>query len=160
MIARTLSFALALSGGLTAAQLPEFSQQYVQRMGGAVDALSTVIADFDASAVAAGLSRDAALNALQGSEFLDRRRADMTNTFKRHARLSTELAWLSSARPAQRAFRILRLPDRDLVGATYRAYRPAFPVTIDGALFGAGGFLTTGLLARGAGRLLRRRRLA
>ncbi|MEM9851772.1 MAG: DUF2937 family protein, partial [Pseudomonadota bacterium] len=37
-------------------QFPEFSQQYVQRLGGAVDELRRVAADFDASARAAGLT--------------------------------------------------------------------------------------------------------
>ena len=49
---------LAIAGGLAGAaglsQYPEFSQQYTQRLGGQVDALSEVVADFEASAMRCG----------------------------------------------------------------------------------------------------------
>ena len=52
---------LAIAGGLAGAaglsQYPEFSQQYTQRLGGQVDALSEVVADFEASAMRSGLTR-------------------------------------------------------------------------------------------------------
>ncbi|MEL7345872.1 MAG: DUF2937 family protein, partial [Pseudomonadota bacterium] len=79
---------LALAGGLAGAagmsQFPEYSQQYTQRLAGAVDELSTVVADFDASALASGLTRQEALAQLSGTEFLDRRQADMTRTLTRY----------------------------------------------------------------------------
>ena len=52
-----------------ASQFPEYSQQYVQRLGGAVDELRLVVADFDKSAAGVGLSRDAALASMTGNDF-------------------------------------------------------------------------------------------
>jgi len=146
MILRTLT----LAGGLTAAaatsQFPEFSQQYLQRLGGAVDALSEVAADFDASAAGSGLSRAAALDQLRGSEFLDRRRVDMTNTFRRLETLRTDLVTLQGQGPFMRAYHAARLTDQPLARATLAAYKPALPLTFAGALFAAAGFLAGVLL--------------
>ena len=52
MILRALTLAGGLTGAAVSSQFPEFSQQYTQRLGGAVDALAVVVADFDAMALA------------------------------------------------------------------------------------------------------------
>lgn len=135
MITRALILAGGLAGGAAVAQFPEFSQQYVQRLGGAVDALEEVVADFDASAEAVGLSRGEALAQMTGSEFVERRRADMTRTIGRFERLSADLAALEAASPFARAGQALRFSDRDLVHDTWAAFRPAMPVTTDGLAF-------------------------
>ena len=160
MIARMLTLATSVAGGLFAAQLPEFSQQYVQRLGGAVDALTEVVADFDASARAEGLTREAALTELEGTDFLERRQQDMRRTFARHARLSGQLDRLESAPAATRVTAIIRAPDRDVAQATYAAFRPAVPTTSEGLLFGGGGFLASLTALAGIGALFRRRRTA
>ena len=49
----------AAGGALTASQLPEFTQQYRQRLGGAVDELLRVVADFDADAARNPLTGEA-----------------------------------------------------------------------------------------------------
>ena len=49
MILRYFALAVALAAGLVTSQLPEFSQQYRQRLGGAIDELSRILADFDAA---------------------------------------------------------------------------------------------------------------
>ena len=56
MFLRTMVLTSGLCGALAAAQFPAYSQQYLQRLGGAVDALQQVVADFDASASALGMS--------------------------------------------------------------------------------------------------------
>ena len=93
--------ALALTGGLLGAavvsQFPEFTQQYTQRLGGQVEALETVLADFDASAQKAEMTREEALASMGGSVFLENRRRDMRDTIERHARLSDDLAALQDA---------------------------------------------------------------
>ncbi|MBV9433737.1 MAG: DUF2937 family protein, partial [Hyphomicrobiales bacterium] len=40
MFRRTLSLAIALLAALAFSQLPEFTQQYAQRLGGAIDELT------------------------------------------------------------------------------------------------------------------------
>ena len=52
-----LALVAGLAGAGAMAQFPEASQQYVQRLAGAVDELSIVVADFDRSAQSARLFR-------------------------------------------------------------------------------------------------------
>ncbi|WP_254684706.1 DUF2937 family protein [Sulfitobacter sp. JL08] len=87
MITRTLVLAGGVASAATLSQFPEYAQQYTQRLGGAVDALGQVVADFDASAAAEGLTREQALAQMTGTAFVERRRDDMQRSFARHARL-------------------------------------------------------------------------
>ena len=73
MIVRAITLAGGLAVGAGTSQFPEFSQQYAQRLGCAVDALSEVVADFDTSAAAEGLSRSEALVQMTGADFIERR---------------------------------------------------------------------------------------
>ena len=52
---RPISFALSLLGAALATQAPEFAQQYRQRLGGAIDELRGMVAQFDAEASFCGL---------------------------------------------------------------------------------------------------------
>ena len=63
MIGKVLALAGGVAGAAGLSQYPEFSQQYIQRLAGQVDALTVVVADFDRSALANGLSRAAAPSA-------------------------------------------------------------------------------------------------
>jgi len=53
---------MALLAGVLFSQAPEFSQQYRQRIGGAVDELRMVVDAFEAQAAASGLDRQGALS--------------------------------------------------------------------------------------------------
>ncbi|MEL6463934.1 MAG: DUF2937 family protein [Pseudomonadota bacterium] len=145
MLLRVLAICGGLVGGVTASQVPEFTQQYKQRLGGAVDALAEVVADFDASAQAEGLSREAALVQLRGTSFLDRRRQDMTRTFDRYAQLQTDLANLEGAGPFMRAYVMAQSADGDVAAAAFDTFEPAVPLTVAGGVFASAGFLA-GLL--------------
>lgn len=141
MILRALTLAGGLAGATASSQFPEFSQQYIQRLGGAVDALSGVVADFDASAAAVGLSRDDALAQMQGTDFLERRRKDMTATFDRYARLRSDLDLLKSEGPFMRAYHMPKLTDPEIARAAWAEYQPAVPLNFAGAMFAAVGFV-------------------
>ncbi|MCX7559138.1 DUF2937 family protein [Sulfitobacter sp. F26204] len=155
MILRVLTLAGGIAGAAATSQFPEFSQQYTQRLGGAVDALADVVADFDASAAAVGLSREAALTQMVGSDFLERRRVDMTVTFARHARLSADLAALEGQGPFMRAYHLPRLRDRQIAQAAWHAYQPALPLNFAGISFALTGFLVGGGFSAVLFRLLR-----
>lgn len=146
MIVRTLTLVAALTAGAATSQFPEFSQQYAQRLGGAVDALAEVVADFDASAQAEGLTRTQALDQMQGTPFIDRRRADMTRTFARYDKLRADLAALEAAGPFMRAYHASRMTDRDVARAAWAAFQPAVPLTFAGGIFAAAGFVAMLLL--------------
>lgn len=143
---------LCLLGGVCGAaglsQYPEFSQQYVQRLGGQVDALSLVVKDFDASALAAGMGREEALEQLTGTAFLDSRQQDMRRTLGRHARLAENLAVLRNAGPLARITQPQRMADPETLQATWADFTPAVPLSIAGGASAGAGFIAGwGILA-------------
>lgn len=142
---RLLGLLAGLIGGASCAQFPEFSQQYLQRLSGAVDELGKIVEDFDTSARAAGMSREKALAELDGSEFLARRNEDMSRTIERHTRLAAERGRLAQSTAIQRLLAAPRVVDPEIAERTWADYKPAVPVTGEGLLFGAAGFLA-GLL--------------
>lgn len=141
MILRVVTLAGGLAGAAATSQFPEFSQQYMQRLGGAVDALGQVVADFDASARAVGLDRQAALAQMTGTEFLDRRRSDMTGTIARYERLHADLDILQGQGPFMRAYHLPRLTDTQIAQAAWKVYQPAMPLNLAGGIFAGFGFI-------------------
>ena len=141
MIVRAITLAGGLAVGAGTSQFPEFSQQYAQRLGGAVDALSEVVTDFDTSAAAEGLSRSEALGQMTGADFIERRRTDMERTFDRHAILTDDLKLLAEAGPFMRAYQVARFTDGDVASAAWDAFQPAVPLNLTGAFFAGFGFL-------------------
>ncbi len=151
-----------VSGGavmlVAASQFPEFSQQYVQRLGGAVDELRTVAADFDKSAQGVGMTRDQALASMTGNAFQEARQADMSRSFTRLARLEGDLIALQGADAFTRLRHVARFSDKGIAARAMEAYRPAVPVTFDGLVFAVIGFLTGFGLVKGISTLMRRKR--
>lgn len=76
-----------------------------------------MVADFDASAVAEGLSREAALDQMQGTAFLERRRDDMLATITRFTRLRGDLEALEVRNAWGRAAAGWRFGDSELITA-------------------------------------------
>ncbi len=148
MILRALTLAGGMAGAAATSQFPEFSQQYIQRLGGAVDAMAEVVADFDASAKAVGLTQQDALAQMQGTDFLDRRRADMTQTIGRYEALKANLAEIKDAGPFTRAYHLPRFSDPQIAKAAWAEYQPAMPLNFAGISFAGIGFLL-GLLLLG-----------
>lgn len=165
MIGRGLVLAGGLTGAAALSQFPEYSQQYTQRLGGAVDELSRVVAEFDADAADVGLSREAALVDLaQGGQMGAERADTMVGTIERHRRLSDDLAALKSAGPFTRAAQAGRFMDVEIARAAWEDYKPAVPLTFEGAVFAGLGFALLGtalaLVISFCRRLFRRRRPA
>jgi hypothetical protein len=123
-----------------------------------VDALSMVVADFDQSAQSAGLTRDAALEQMTGTDFLARRRQDMERTIARHDRLRADLGALEAAPPLRRSALLHRFGDAETLHATASVYRPALPLTLGGLTFGLAGLVLGSGTASGLLRLLKRQR--
>ncbi|HAV08336.1 MAG TPA: DUF2937 domain-containing protein [Rhodobacteraceae bacterium] len=136
---------LALVGGLTtagvSAQFPEFSQQYLQRLGGAVQALDEVVAEFDGSAAKLSLTRFQALEQMQGTAFVQARRADMEALFLRHARLTADYQQMRAAGPFMRLYHTRRMGDRELLRGTWGDFVPALPLSFAGAVFAGAGLV-------------------
>lgn len=158
---RILGVVGGLAGAAGLSQYPEFSQQYTQRLGGQVDALSQVVADFEASALRSGLTRTQAFDQMTGTQFLDDRQADMRRTFTRHVVLTDNLARLRGATPMQRLAMPHRLMDTETLSRTWDDYAPAVPLNAPGVVAAGAGFfggwtLIAMLLAL-VGKLVRRR---
>ncbi|WP_425049695.1 DUF2937 family protein [Psychromarinibacter sp. S121] len=135
---------LALAGGVAGAaalsQFPEFSQQYLQRLSGAVDELRVSVVAFDTLANAAGVTREEALAQLDGSTFLTGLQEHHGEQVYRYERLSSDYNALRQAEPLQRLAQVWRFNDPDLAQRTWDDFRPAVPVTTDGLLCAGIGF--------------------
>lgn len=161
---KVLSIMGGLAGAATLSQYPEFTQQYMQRLAGQVDALTVVVNDFEVSAMRSGLTRSQAFAQMTGTPFLADRQADMRRTFARHAVLSDNLAELRAASPIQWLSMPQRLSDPETFANTWADFQPAAPLSVAG--FVAAGFgglvgwsLAAALLAL-IGRSLRRSKTA
>lgn len=146
LLRNTMTMAFGLAGALSLSQAPEFAQQYRQRLGGALQELSQVVADFDADAASNGLTRAEALTLhLNSPEGLFRDRGTrMEQTVAREELLAAQAAWFASLPPAARPLAIARGYDAALLDGLWRDYEPGLPLTPHGALWAALGF---GLLA-------------
>lgn len=159
-LGRAMGIAAALAGGVLASQAPEATQQYRQRLNGAVAELGQVVADFDADAARNGLERSQALVAYERAQapFLRQRGHSMRRTINRLADLTNRSRQLAQTPALLRPLAVLRNPDGNVFSGTLRDFEPAVPVTAHGlvwaALGGLAGFSLVGLAAR----LFRRRR--
>lgn len=165
-VVRTFGLALALLGGIVAAQGPEFAQQYAQRLGGAVDELRRQITTFDSDARATGTTRDGAVDRLRSNPdaLVARRGEAARGDIERLGRLEAQQKALAEASsPLGRLAAMVRDPDSSVAWAAYRDYAPAVPTTTDGLVAGLLGFLATWggwRLLSDAGRRMGRRRPA
>lgn len=134
MLKRLICLIGATAGGVTLSQAPEYTQQYAQRLGGAVDELSAIIAQFDSDAAAFGLTRQEGLERYRTSpdQFLAERGISMEAVFDRHEKLSTQLDQLREAPPTTRLFEVARYFDTDVGSAALADFRPAIPLTLEG----------------------------
>ncbi|WP_029059492.1 DUF2937 family protein [Stappia stellulata] len=164
MIFRTLVLGVAVVSGATTSQLPEFAQQYRQRMGGAIDALSQVVSDFREDAARNGLSAQEAIERLSSAQdpLVALRGQRMEQSIDRLAVLTRQRAALQQAGPFARLGILASDIDPQLASATYDDFEPAVPVTMEGAVAAGGGFLAAvlglGIAGRVSGRLTRRMR--
>ena len=160
MIARTLAFVVALAFGFVLSQGPEFAQQYRQRLGGTVDELRRIVEQFDADSLRSGYGRAAALTVMgRDSEQLVRDQAGrMIETIARYERLSQQEEAFRNDGPFRRLVSFVRNFDPPLVKRTFASYEPAMPVTAEGLLLTAGGFLAGYVLVLAAAWPVRRRR--
>lgn len=142
-ITRIIAFGLGLLGGVVASQGPEYSQQYRQRLGGAIDELRQVVGRFDADAQAHGETRESAITRLRGNsdDLASRQGAAMQANVERLDRLDAHRQAMLDAGPFRRVALMVRDGDEDVMQAAYRDFEPAVPVTEEGILSAALGFV-------------------
>lgn len=130
-----------LSGAAGLSQFPEFSQQYMQRLGGQVDELTRQVVDFDQTALADGMGREKMLQAMAQTPLVASQEPMWRRTFARHARLSENLMILRDASPMERLAMPHRMADTATVEAVWRDFTPAMPLSAAGAVAAGTGFL-------------------
>ena len=133
MFTRRLALAVALIAGVIGSQGPEFAEQYRQRMGGALDELKRIVAQFDAAAGHQGLTTTQAVGRLeQNAEPLAREQGrDMVELIARAQRLEEVLEAMRSAGPLKRIYVMAKDFDPDIARRTFDNYEPAAPLTLE-----------------------------
>ncbi|MBZ8132175.1 DUF2937 family protein [Afifella sp. IM 167] len=157
VIRRTSVVVMAIVGGLAGSQAPEFAQQYRQRLGGAVEEMQAVVADFDQDARRSGLDREEALDmyARSPDTFLHDRGSSMSALLARFSALVRQREELETADPALRPVVVLRRPDPRIVEGAWRQFELGVPVTTVGAIWTGIGVLVLGFLTWIVARVLR-----
>ena len=142
MMARRFALAVGLLLALVFSQVPEFVQQYRQRLGGTLDELRREIAQFDAEAGAQSLGRDAGMARLRANAdpLVQARGTDLGLAVDRERRLEDQERDFAAAGPLLRYWVFVERFDPQLAGRAYAIYQPAVPVTEAGFLAAAVGF--------------------
>jgi hypothetical protein len=130
--------------GLTASQIPEYAQQYRQRLGGAIDELQQIVAEFDADSARIGLSEREGIARLTGNsdEFVRARGLQMNEITQRLQRLSSAKAAMAQAGSLGRLVALATDFDPLIARRAYASYEPAVPVTSEGFILGGVGLVS------------------
>jgi len=133
VLTRRLAVAVGLAFALIGAQLPEFAQQYRQRLGGALDELNRMIAEFDAEAKDQSLSREQGLERLnRNDDPLARQRGQAVGQeIERADRLSRQQQAFRDAGPLSRLAVMAENFDSSTFEQAAREFEPAVPVTFE-----------------------------
>jgi septal ring factor EnvC (AmiA/AmiB activator) len=161
MFARRIAALIGLFFAVIASQLPEYAQQYRQRLGGALDELTAFIERFDAEAVQSGMSEEQAIAHLQRSDdrLVQQRGDQMRDTVMRRDRLERQRQAFARAGPVGRVFVLAEDFDPAVASRAYQAYEPAVPTSAEGLIAGIVGFILGGGLVHLIAWPMRRRRL-
>lgn len=161
MLARRFALAFGLLLAAALSQLPEFVQQYRQRLGGALDEVRRTVAQFDAEAQAQSLDREAGIARLRANAdpLAQARGRNVETAVAREARLAAQEKAFADAGPLSVYAVFAERFDPELAGRTYAVFQPAVPASRSGFLAAAGGFvLGYGGLRAAAAPFRRRRR--
>jgi hypothetical protein len=159
MIIGRIALFVALLFGIATTQLPEFWQQYRQRLGGAIDELTAIVAQFDHDAAAQKLAPDAAVAQLEANpDLLVQGRGDeMKRIMARLAKLHRAAAAFNDPNIAGRWVTLFKTFDPYIAERAYRTFQPAVPTTPEGFVAGIIGFFVGGGLVHLIGLPIRHR---
>ena len=159
MIISRLALFVALLFGVAATQVPEYVQQYRQRLGGAIDELSAIVAQFDAETAGLGITEDAGVARLEANAdpLAQARGRDMAALISRLARLRRLEASLDSTNAVVRWTTFVASFDPPIAARAYADYQPAVPTTFGGLIAGLAGFVIGGGLVHLLGLPIRHR---
>jgi hypothetical protein len=146
MIIGRLALFFAILFGVATTQLPEYMQQYRQRLGGAIDELTAIVARFDTEAGAQGLSEAGGVARLETNPdpLAKARGKDMADMISRLDRLNRAATALDGSNAFVKWGTFLTTFEPHIAERAYASYQPAVPTTADGFLAGLIGFIVGG----------------
>jgi hypothetical protein len=159
MIIGRIALFFALLFGVASTQMPEFWQQYRQRLGGAIDELTVIVAQFDTQATAQSLTPDAAIARLEANPdpLVQGRGDEMHRIIARLAQLRRGAAAFNDPNIAGRWLTLFETFDPYIARRAYATFQPAIPTSAEGFLAGVIGFIVGGGLVHLIGLPIRHR---
>ena len=141
MFIRTIALGIGLLFAVITSQLPEFSQQYLQRLGGAVDELRIIVERFDRDAREMGLARQEAIRRLRDNpdELVKRRGTAAEQDLARFDRLAPHYFEMVRSTPLGRLI-VFTQADQQIARRTFDDFQPAMPLTVAGLVAAVLGF--------------------
>lgn len=128
---------LCVLGTIAFAQMPEFMQQYLQRLGGHLDEARRQLSQFHNAAEQSGLTLDRLI--IQTETNADAAVAKlggvMTGAIERVEELESAQYAITSATVFERPFVFLQNVDADIARATWQIFKPAIPTTVEGLVY-------------------------
>lgn len=132
-----LDRALCVIGAVAFSQIPEFMQQYLQRLGGHLDEARRQLQQFQEVATRAGVTLEQIIARTHASAdpAVDHLGGVVTDTIARVDTLAAAQSALQGATLWTRPFVFLQWIDPEIVRATWAIFRPAVPTTPEGLAY-------------------------
>jgi hypothetical protein len=160
MILRRLALFLGLLFGLAATQLPEIVEQYRQRLGGAIDELSAVVARFDSDSGQQGLTESGGIDRLHANpdRFVQKRGDEIQDDVARLQRLRDAQVAFAGEGAFARLGTFATHYDGRIAHGAWSDFEPAVPTSAEALGIGLVAFLVGGGVVHAVGRPLRGKR--
>ncbi len=146
MIIRRLALFFAMLSGIMTTQMPEYWQQYRQRLEGAIDELNAIVAQFDADNAAHKLTQEGGIAHLEDSPdpLVRARGVQMQHIIGRLGRLKRADAAFNDKNLPEKWWTLATSFDPAVAARAYETYQPAVPTTGEGFIAGLIGFFIGG----------------
>jgi hypothetical protein len=134
---------LCVLGAVMFSQIPEFMQQYLQRLGGHLDEARRQLGNFARTAAQSGLSLDQLIHqtSANADPAVAKLGAVMSESATRVETLESARTALLNAHVWSRPFVFLEHVDRQIASGTWQDFKPAVPTTIEGLVYALLGML-------------------
>lgn len=143
LLLQKLGWAIGFLLAIATSQLPEFAQQYRQRLGGAIDEINRILAEFDQDAFNAKLTRAEAIERLRANAdpLISQRGVRIQQSQERVARLERQLKAFESAGSLARLAVFAQDYDHGVASGAWKNFEPAAPLTAEGLMAALAGFI-------------------
>ena len=160
MLLRRFALFLALVAGVAMTQLPEFVQQYRQRLGGAIDELAANVARFESDSAQQGLTQSGGIDRLRANpdRFVRQRGEQEQDNVLRLQTLREAQAQFRSEGQIAGLVTFATHYDARIARGAFDEFAPAVPTSPEAFVLGAIGFLFGGGVVTMTGHQVRRSR--